>query len=84
MKPTSIPLAIATAFSLACADGTLPARTAVDPSNPNASEVPISQGVWDAAPSPALTTEGGVSTPPASHQRHHTPPPVAPNAGGVK
>jgi hypothetical protein len=84
MKPASIAVAIATAFTLACADGTLPARTATDPSNPNASEVPNPQEASDAAPGPALTTEGGVSTPPASHEHHHSPAPVAPNAGGVK
>ncbi|HXN31624.1 MAG TPA: hypothetical protein VN894_07180, partial [Polyangiaceae bacterium] len=47
---TLVPLAVAAAFAAACADGTLPARTARDPSSPDAPETPPPAGEVSAAP----------------------------------
>ena len=83
MKPAFIPLAIATAFALACADGTLPPRTANDPTNPDAPEVPIPPRATQAASTPALPQEIGVPDPPASHEHHPPSPPAAASPGGA-
>jgi hypothetical protein len=81
----SIPVAFVAAFTVACADGTLPPRAADDPSNRNAAEAPTLLDALDAAsppPGPADVDGGGASMPPG-HEHHHHPMPSPSSSGGT-
>jgi hypothetical protein len=72
VAPVGVPLAIlavAAAFTFACADGTLPPRSARDPSNPGAPETPGPDGNARPPP-PTATGDDGGSGPPAPAHHH--------------
>ena len=85
MKWTSIPLAIAGTFALACADGTLPPRSVADPSNPRAPETPIAAEGPDAGPAASGPVEEAGppgAGPHAAHQHDPSAAPRGPRSGG--
>ena len=68
------PLAVVGAFAVACADGTLPARTARDPSNPSAPETPPPATEVSPAARPTAESDEGVPSPPAAAVRKDRAP----------
>jgi hypothetical protein len=80
MNRPLIPMIIVAALYVACADGTLPPRSASDPANPNALETPTDREAGPPAPSPADVAEGGEGRPTA-HEHHHAAPPAS--SGGA-
>ncbi len=71
---TSIPLTLVAAFAIACADGTLPPRTADDPSNPRAPETPLLADPASPPRAPVIAGAGGTRNP-HEHQHHAMPSP---------
>ncbi len=71
--------AAATLVLAACADGTLPARTADDPANPSAAETPFSVAgpAPSAAPPPSMPDMPGMPGMDHSHMQKPVPMPSA-------
>jgi hypothetical protein len=76
-------LAFVAALAAACADGTLPPRTADDPANPNAVEAPILSDAASAPPGPAAADDGGTPNPVGNEHHHYHPTPSPSNSGGT-
>jgi hypothetical protein len=74
------PFAIVGAFAAACADGTLPARTARNPSNPDAPETPPPGEVSPAA-RPTANGDAGGPSPPAPAVYPEGQAPASANSG---
>ena len=79
-QSTLLALAFIAALVAACADGTLPSRTADDPANPYAVETPI---LADAASPPPDSAAADDGCPRPAGQEHHHPTPSTSNSGGA-
>jgi hypothetical protein len=76
-------LAFVAVLAAACADGTLPPRTADDPANPSAVETPILSDAASTLPGAATADDGGTPSPAGHEHHHHHPTPSPSNSGGT-